>query len=108
MEPIGIIALRAFPPVASTFVAPLYVVPGAGWRPAYDTRGDVAKKEIELTYFGMVIQQTGEPWEDVELSLSTARPSLGASMPEIQPVFLSPAAFNPRPVYRRPRGRAAR
>jgi len=83
-----------------------YVVPGAGWRPAYDARGDVAKKEVELTYFGMVIQQTGEPWEDVDLALSTARPSLGASMPELSPVFLSAAAFAPKPVYRAKSARA--
>ena len=85
-----------------------YVVPGAGWQPAYDARGDVQKKEVELTFFGLVTQQTGEAWEDVDLALSTARPSLGASMPELPPVFLSSAGFAYRPQVRAkaPRGGA--
>jgi len=83
-----------------------YVVPGAGWRPGYDARGDVAKKEVELTSFALVTQRTGEAWDDVDLALSTARPSLGAAMPDLRPIFLSGAEFRPRPVYRAKAARA--
>ncbi len=44
---------------------------------------------IELAYYGNVRQQTGENWDNVKLSLSTARPSVGARMPELEPWWLN-------------------
>ncbi|PIQ83257.1 MAG: hypothetical protein COV75_08475 [Candidatus Omnitrophica bacterium CG11_big_fil_rev_8_21_14_0_20_63_9] len=35
-------------------------------------------------------QQTGEDWRDVRLTLSTARPALAGSMPQLEPWFLQP------------------
>lgn len=54
-----------------------YAVPGASWTPAYDARVTTADRAVELGYFGVVRQNTGEDWRDVALTLSTARPSLG-------------------------------
>ena len=54
-----------------------YTVPGASWTPAYDARITTADRAVELGYFGVVRQNTGEDWRDVALTLSTARPSLG-------------------------------
>jgi uncharacterized protein (TIGR02231 family) len=54
-----------------------YAVPGASWTPAYDARVTTADRTVELSYFGVVRQNTGEDWRDVALTLSTARPSLG-------------------------------
>jgi uncharacterized protein (TIGR02231 family) len=54
-----------------------YAVPGASWTPAYDARITTADRAVELGYFGVVRQNTGEDWRDVALTLSTARPSLG-------------------------------
>jgi uncharacterized protein (TIGR02231 family) len=45
--------------------------------------------EVELTYVGVVQQSTGERWENVGLSLSTARPSLAAVLPELDPWYLN-------------------
>ena len=39
--------------------------------------------------WGIVQQSTGERWEDVNLSLSTARPSLAAVLPELDPWYLN-------------------
>ncbi len=70
-----------------------YVVMGASWYPQYDVRVQMAEGkdtgEVELTYVGVVQQSTGERWENVGLSLSTARPSLAAVLPELDPWYLN-------------------
>jgi len=81
-----------------------YLVMGASWHPQYDVRvqmaGEQGEGEVELTYVGVVQQSTGERWEDVGLSLSTARPSLAAVLPELDPwyinVYTPPV---PRPLH---------
>jgi uncharacterized protein (TIGR02231 family) len=65
-------------------VALKYAVPGASWVPSYDARLRTAGRTIELTYYGMVRNGTGEDWSDVALTLSTARPGLGGGAPELR------------------------
>ena len=72
--------------VASTSAGSLdvslsYTVPGASWVPSYDARVVSAERTVQLDYFGLVRQSTGEDWKDVALTLSTARPSLGGAAP---------------------------
>ena len=62
-------------------VALSYTVPGASWVPNYDARLASAERTVQLDYFGLVRQATGEDWKDVMLTLSTARPSLGGAAP---------------------------
>jgi uncharacterized protein (TIGR02231 family) len=70
-----------------------YLVIGASWSPQYDVRVQMTDEkgsgEVELTYVGVVQQSTGERWENVGLSLSTARPSLAAALPELDPWYLN-------------------
>jgi hypothetical protein len=66
-------------------VALRYSIPNAGWSPAYDARLRSVDRAIDLTYFGIVHNGTGEDWNNVSLTLSTARPSLGGGAPELQP-----------------------
>ncbi len=70
-----------------------YLVTGASWHPQYDVRVQMTdgkgEGEVELTYVGVVQQYTGERWENVGLSLSTARPSLAAVLPELDPWYLT-------------------
>jgi uncharacterized protein (TIGR02231 family) len=49
-----------------------YVIMGASWSPLYDIRVNSETKETEVTYFGNISQRTGEDWQDVNLTLSTA------------------------------------
>lgn len=49
-----------------------------------------ASDEVGLASYGLVRQQTGEDWPEVQLTLSTAKPSLSGSMPELEPWFLRP------------------
>ncbi|AOS44167.1 hypothetical protein Verru16b_01228 [Lacunisphaera limnophila] len=58
-----------------------YTVPGASWVPGYDARVASSERLVQLDYFGLVRQSTGEDWQDVALTLSTARPSLGGAAP---------------------------
>jgi len=60
-----------------------YAVPQASWSPSYDARVLSAEHAVQLGYFGVVHQNTGEDWKDVDLTLSTARPSLGGSPPPL-------------------------
>ena len=62
-----------------------YAVPGAAWGPDYTARLRSEKREIELTYFGQVVNATGEDWKAVALTLSTARPNLGGGAPGLEP-----------------------
>jgi uncharacterized protein (TIGR02231 family) len=64
-------------------VALSYQVPGASWAPSYDARVLSGNRTVELSYFGVVRQNTGEDWKDVALTLSTARPSLGGAAPAL-------------------------
>ncbi len=80
-------------------VALQYAVPSAGWTPSYDARLRSADRAVELSYFGIVRNGTGEDWNNVALTLSTARPSLGGGAPELRPWIAdvarpSPAPFN--------------
>ncbi len=81
-----------------------YLVMGASWHPQYDVRvqkaADQNDGEVDLTYVGVVQQSTGERWEHVGLSLSTARPSLAAILPELEPWYLN--VYAPPPVPRAP------
>ena len=76
-----------------------YLVMGASWYPQYDVRVQMnderGEGQVELTYVGVVQQSTGERWENVGLSLSTARPSLAAVLPELEPWYLK--VYTPPP-----------
>ncbi len=74
-------------------VALSYTVPGASWVPSYDARLASAERTVQLEYFGLVRQSTGEDWKDVMLTLSTARPSLGGAAPVLSVWNLD--IFNP-------------
>ena len=60
-----------------------YTVGGASWTPGYDARVLTGDKALQLGYFGNVRQNTGEDWNNVALTLSTAQPSLGGSAPDL-------------------------
>jgi uncharacterized protein (TIGR02231 family) len=65
-----------------------YTLPGASWSPAYDARLRSTERKVQLDAFGVVRNSTGEDWTGIELTLSTARPGLGGSAPEISPWYV--------------------
>jgi uncharacterized protein (TIGR02231 family) len=67
----------------------------ATWEPSYDVRLASDGKSAQMTFRAMVAQQTGEEWNNVSLSLSTARPSVSGTPPELYPWRV--AFFRPIP-----------
>lgn len=76
------------------------VIPQAGWVPTYDVRLAADAKTAELTFRAMVRQQTGEDWNNVDLTLSTARPAAGGAPPELFPWRIS--FLRPQPLMEAP------
>ncbi len=68
-----------------------YKVGGASWSPVYDARAQFDKSETELVTYAIVSQGTGEVWEDVDMTLSTAQVSVGGTMPEVNSWFVHPS-----------------
>lgn len=60
-----------------------YLISGAGWQPQYDAYADPDTQKVELTNYGVIRQTTGENWDNVSLTLSSARPSTTARLPEL-------------------------
>lgn len=66
-----------------------YQIPGATWQPIYDARLNTETEELELIQYGSVRQNTGEDWQDIKLTLSTAQPERGATLPELNPMWVN-------------------
>ncbi len=73
-----------------------YQVTGAGWSPLYQARLDSERGRLTLVQQARVRQNTGEAWDGVPLSLSTAQPARGLAVPELQPWVID--FYTPRPV----------
>ncbi len=69
-----------------------YTVRGARWAPLYDARLDSGTRErkpaLELVRRAEILQQTGEDWRDITLSVSTVRTAKGGSAPELPPLIV--------------------
>jgi uncharacterized protein (TIGR02231 family) len=72
-----------------------YTVPGTSWSPSYDARVSSTDHSAQLGYFGLVRQGTGEDWKAVDLTLSTARPSLGGAAPSLNPWIVQQREYQP-------------
>ncbi|KAJ7456145.1 hypothetical protein FB451DRAFT_1143590 [Mycena latifolia] len=68
-------------------IALIYAVPWATWSAFYDIRVDMSTKDdpIALHYRAAVIQNTGEPWDEVPLTLETSTPTFGTNVPRLSP-----------------------
>lgn len=60
-----------------------YMTSGANWYPNYDVRFDSQNNKLAVNYLGVISQRTGEDWQNIKLTLSTARPNLGGNVPEL-------------------------
>lgn len=66
-----------------------YQIPNATWQPLYDARLNTETEELEFIQYGAVRQNTGEDWDDVKLTLSTAQPQRGATLPPLNAMWVS-------------------
>lgn len=70
-----------------------YLVGSCGWSPTYTVRAGGERVAAEIEYNALIQQITGEDWNRVKLTLSTASPALAAAGPGLAPfnVGLKPA-----------------
>jgi hypothetical protein len=81
-----------------------YLVGNCGWSPSYTMRAEGDRKKVRVEYNALIHQLTGEDWNDVQLTLSTASPALSASGPGLAPFHVTLSA-DPDP--QQPAGSAA-
>jgi len=62
-----------------------YIVSGAQWQPFYDLRVSGETRRMELSYNGVIHQNTSESWDDVDIKLSTAQANVDGQQPELSP-----------------------
>lgn len=68
-----------------------YLVSNATWTPTYNVRGSLDAKgggTAGIEYDALIAQRSGEDWNDVALTLSTAQPMRAANPPQIEPWFV--------------------
>jgi uncharacterized protein (TIGR02231 family) len=70
-----------------------HMVTNASWHPLYDLR--LMPNTLEVSYLAQVVQHTGEDWQNVTLTLSTAQPAIALTVPELHPWYVAP---KPPPV----------
>ncbi|KAF8802151.1 hypothetical protein BYT27DRAFT_7197229 [Phlegmacium glaucopus] len=77
----------------------IYGVSNATWTATYDiyVKMDTKEKAVSLIYKAAILQSTGEAWDDVSLTLETAIPTFGLSIPELAPWTLS--TYRPPIIY---------
>jgi uncharacterized protein (TIGR02231 family) len=76
-----------------------YLVDAAAWRPQYKFRAAKDEKgAVQLEYLAAVIQQSGESWSDVQMTLSTAAPTLNAAPPELKTLEIAVAPRGTQPM----------
>jgi hypothetical protein len=73
-----------------------YIVSDANWSPSYNLRASAEEGRVVVEYNASIQQMSGEAWTDVEMSLSTASPSLVATAPKLEPLAIRLAAPTPQ------------
>jgi len=66
-----------------------YLVGNASWSPAYNLRASGKLENVEIEYNALVRQISGEDWNGVALTLSTASPMMTADAPALAPLLIS-------------------
>ncbi|HYV39307.1 MAG TPA: mucoidy inhibitor MuiA family protein [Gemmataceae bacterium] len=66
-----------------------YLVTHVAWAPQYKLRAGKANEDVKLDYLATLVQQSGEDWNGVDLTLSTALPMLNAAPPELRKLEIS-------------------
>jgi len=66
-----------------------YLVNGANWQQQYNLRANPGKSNVLIEYNAVVNQTSGEHWNGVALSLSTAEPTMVAAPPILEPMLVA-------------------
>lgn len=63
-----------------------YLVNDAGWLPQHNLRANPSEGKVLVEYSALIHQASGEDWNGVEMSLSTAKPTMVAAPPALEPM----------------------
>ena len=66
----------------------VYLVSNATWAPTYNIRAAADGSSVTVEYDALLSQRSGEDWNDVNLTLSTAQPTLAANPPTLSPWYV--------------------
>lgn len=77
-----------------------YYVRNASWKPTYDVRSADVSQPLSLSYKAIVRQNTGEEWQAVPVTLSSANPNRSGVAPQLTTNWLD---FPTEVVYRQRR-----
>jgi hypothetical protein len=69
-----------------------YLVSAVAWHPEYKVRAGKVAEDVQIDYLANLTQHSGEDWNHVNMTLSTAEPMLNASPPELcmlQPILVT-------------------
>ena len=72
-----------------------YLVNNANWQQQYNLRADPAKQSVLIEYNAVVNQNSGEDWNGVALSLSTAEPTMVSEPPVLEAMLVGLARTDP-------------
>ncbi len=72
-----------------------YLVLNATWNPSYNLRTTAERDVVTVEYNAAIEQLSGEDWNNVTMTLSTATPSLVASAPSLDPLVVSLGRIEP-------------
>jgi len=67
-----------------------YLIGNVSWNPTYEARLDSEQQKLRLIYQGDLAQRSGENWQQVRLTLSTATPVLNQRPPGAQRWHVGP------------------
>ncbi|KAF8324108.1 hypothetical protein DL93DRAFT_2176637 [Clavulina sp. PMI_390] len=84
-----------------------YVVSQASWSSLYDVRAELptatsgkgSTPSVEVQYRASIRQTTGEDWDNVALTLSTASPTVGSTIPTLDMIRIAPVRPPPSVAY---------
>jgi uncharacterized protein (TIGR02231 family) len=60
-----------------------YLISDVRWIPSYEARVTSTEKSLQVSYYGMVQQTSGENWKNIDLTLSTAQPAISGTIPTL-------------------------
>ncbi len=74
-----------------------YLVDGANWIPHYNLRANPDQEAVVIEYNAIINQSSGEGWDNVAVTLSTAQPAMVAAPPTLDPMKVE-AGSGPAPA----------
>jgi len=72
-----------------------YLVNEASWLPQHNLRANPQKGKVLVEYNALIHQASGEDWDGVAMSLSTAKPTMMAAPPILEPMEVKLSASAP-------------